>query len=308
MIFLSVLSALILEHFLSWNRRDRLSVLFDRWCQMLRELLDSGAERHGMLAWFLAITPLFLFGIAIHALTLRFGGAGLTWLIDTLILGAVVDFKTVSDRLGEIASDLEAEDVEKAKAAIEAWEESPLPGEFDIPGLASRAIQLALLHAHTRVLAPLLWYVLLPGASGPLLYVGALALSRKWHSIEGDNSQFPLFAKSAMQFLDWLPARLTALSYAVVGNFEESFFCWKTQAKLHPQDGRRIVLAAGAGALGVHFEPAPTLPFGVTNGELGTGDFPGADHLENTEGLLARTLVFAVVLLGLLTLASIVGI
>ena len=68
------------------------------------------------------------------------------------------------------------------------------------------------------------------------------------------------------------------------------------------------MLAAGAGALGVHFEPAPTLPYGVINGELGTGDFPGADHLENTEGLLARTLVFAVVLLGLLTLASIVGI
>jgi len=308
MIFLSVLSALILEHYLSWNRRDRLSAPFDRWSQMLRSVLDSGAERHGMLAWWLAMTPLVILGVAIHELSMRLSGAGLAWLIDTLILGAVIDFKTVSDRLGEIAEDLEAERLNEAQGAIENWEGSPLPGEFDLPGLASRAIQLALLHAHTRVLAPILWYVILPGASGPLLYVGALALKRRWTAVSGDNSQFYVFAQRAMQFLDWLPARLSALSYAVVGNFEESLFCWKTQTKQATQDGRRIVLAAGAGALGLRFEPAPSLPYGVSNGELGTGDFPGADHLENAEGLLARTLVFAVVMLGLLTLASLFGI
>lgn len=308
MIFLSVLSALILEHYLSWNRRDRLSAPFDRWSQMLREFLDSGAERHGVLAWCLAIGPLFILGVGIHELNLHFGGTGLAWLVDTLILSAVIDFKTVSERLGEIADHLESEHLEGAKSAIESWEGATLPGEFDLPGLSSRAIQLALMHAHTRVLAPIFWFLVLPGASGPLLYVGALAVRRRWSSQSGEMSDFVKCAITAMRILNWLPVRLTALSYAVVGNFEESLFCWKMQTKQAPQDGRRIILAAGAGALGVHFEPAPSLPFGITNGELGTGDFPGADHLENAEGLLARTLVFAVLALGLLTLGSLVDI
>jgi len=308
MIFLSVLSALILEHYQSWNRRDRLSAPFDRWSQVLRDVLDSGAERHGLLAWWLAILPLIILGVASHELCLRLGGSVLAWLVDTLILGAVIDFKTLSDRLNEIAIHLEAENLDQAKAAIESWEGSPLPGEFDAPGLASRAIQLALLNANMRVLAPLMWYVILPGTSGPLLYAGALALRRRWAQAPLDNSEFSLFAVKAMHFLDWLPARLTALSYAIVGNFEESLFCWKTQSKSQTNDELRVILAAGAGALGVHFEPAPVLPYGVANGELGTGDFPGAGHLENTEGLLARTLVFAVAILGVLTLGSLVGI
>jgi len=307
MIFLSVLSALILEHYLSWNRRDRLSAPFDRWSQSLRDVLDSGAERHGVLAWWLAMTPVIVFGIGIHEVSLYVGGVGMAWLTDTLILAAAIDFKTISDRLSEIAGDLDAERIEQAKQNIETWEGAPLPGEFDVPGLASRTIQLALLHAHTRVLAPILWFTILPGTSGPLIYLGALALCQRWSPVQGDQSEFGRFALSAMRFLDWLPARLTALSYAVVGNFEESLFCWRTQAKQQAHNGRRIVLAAGAGALGVHFEPAPSLPLGVANGELGTGDFPGADHLENAEGLLARTLVFAVVMLGLLTFASWIG-
>jgi len=307
MIFLSVLLALILEHYLRWNRRDRLSAPFDRWSQLLRNVLDSGTERHGVLAWFLVILPVFLIGVGVHELGLVMGGPVLAWLLDTLILSAVIDFKTISDQLSEISVDLEAEKSDEARAAIESWEGSRLPGEFDLPGLASRSIQLALLHAHTRVLAPLLWFVLLPGTSGPLMYVAALALRRRWAAAPGDQSEFAVFPIRAMRFLDWLPARLTALSYAVVGNFEESLYCWRTQARNH-NDGPRIVLAAGAGALGVHFEPAPDLPYSVSNGELGTGDFPGPDHLENAEGLLARTLVFAVVMLALLTLASWVGI
>jgi adenosylcobinamide-phosphate synthase len=307
MIFLSVLSALILEHYLRWNRRDRLSAPFDRWSKMLRDVLDSGTDRHGILAWCLVVFPVFLFGVVVHELGLMLGGSLLAWLLDTLILSAVIDFKTVSDQLSDIAAELEAEHIDQAKAALESWEGARLPGEFDVAGLASRSIQLALLHAHTRVLAPIMWFVILPGTSGPLVYVAALALHRRWATAPEDQSEFAHQSIRAMRFLDWLPARLTALSYAVVGNFEESLFCWRTQAKNH-HDGQRIVLAAGAGAIGVHFEPAPHLPYGVSNGELGTGDFPGSDHLENTEGLLARTLVFAVVMLGLLTVASLIGI
>lgn len=307
MTFLSVLSAFILEHYLSWTRRDRWARPYLRWCTALRDLLDSGTTRHGVLAWLLAVGPVFLLAWLAHELC-QLGGPALPWIVDTVVLCAVVDFKSVSDHLAKVGAALRAGAVGEATAAIEAWEGRALPGEVDVPGLASRAIQLALLDMHRWVLAPVLWFVILPGSTGPLVYVAALAVQRCWSAQAGDGSQFAAFANRALRILDWLPARMTALSFAVVGNFEESLYCWRNQTRAAPADDARVVLAAGAGAIGVHFEPSPALPFGVTNGDLGTGDYPGPEHLQNAEGLLARTLVFAVVLLGLLTLAGMIGI
>jgi cobalamin biosynthesis protein CobD/CbiB len=51
------------------------------------------------------------------------------------------------------------------------------------------------------------------------------------------------------------PARLTALSFAIVGDFEDAIYCWRTQAKTWAAEAggehAGIVLASGAGALGV---------------------------------------------------------
>ncbi len=308
MTFLSVLFALILEHYVSWHRRDRLLAPYLRWTAWLRRVLDSGTARHGILALVLALLPVLALGVLLHFGPLLLGGVALAWLVDLLVLGAVIDFKTLSDRLGQIGSLLRSEHWPQAAAAIEDWEGGALPGEFDGAGLASRAIQLALLHAHWRVLVPILWFVLLPGACGPLLYSATLTVQRQWLAAGADGGEFGRPAAILLGWLDWLPARLTALSFAVVGNFEESLFCWRNQTHQTPADDARVVLAAGAGAIGVHFEPAPVLPYGVINGDLGTGDFPGAEHLQNAEGLLARTLVLSVVLLGLLTLGGLVSI
>lgn len=306
MTFLSVLFALILEHHLSWRQRDRIVDPFLRWCDFLKRVLDSGAVRHGVLAWCLALAPVLLVGLALQPLAVAAGGLVLAWIVNVLVLVAVLDFRTLSERLSGLGASLRAERLGDAAQAVEAWEGRGLPGEFDAPGLCSRAIQLALLHAHWRVLAPVLWFVLLPGASGPLLY-GATRLVRERWGAPGAVPGFAWFADRVLRLLDWLPARLTALSFAIVGNFEESMHCWRQQSPSEPEDSARVVLAAGAGALGVHFEPAPALPHGVVNGDLGVGDFPRAEHLENAEGLLARTLVFAVVALGLLTVAGWLG-
>ena len=308
MSFLSVLFALVLEHYLSWRRRDRLVAPFLWWCDLLRKVLDAGTARHGVLAWSLAVLPVFGVGLLIQPLARWAGGDVLVLVVNVLVLVAVIDFRTLSERLASIGASLRGDRLDEVVAGLEAWEGAALPGEFDNPGLASRTIQVALLHAYWKVLAPILWFVLLPGVSGTLLYCAARAVYERW-TVDGAEAggEFPLCARQALRSLDWLPARMTALSFAVVGNFEESMYCWRNQTLTLPEDRARVVLAAGAGAIGVHFEPSPALPFGVTNGDLGAGDFPGPEHLQNVEGLLARTLVFAVVVLGLLTLAGQLG-
>jgi cobalamin biosynthesis protein CobD/CbiB len=102
--------------------------------------------------------------------------------------------------------------------------------------------------------------------------------------------------------------RLTAAAFAIVGDFEDAVYCWRTQADQWPGDGLAIVLASGAGALGVRLG-MPVLDAGeiTERAEIGTGEEADVDFMESAVGLVWRALVLWLLLLLLLGLASLVG-
>jgi cobalamin biosynthesis protein CobD/CbiB len=124
------------------------------------------------------------------------------------------------------------------------------------------------------------------------------------------RDRFGAPARDLLWLLDWIPARLTALSFAVVGDFEDAVYCWRTQAREWAnQDGgvhAGIVLASGAGALGVTIGG----PLAVLGGEplqrpeLGVGEAADVDVLPSAAGLVWRALVLWLLLMLLLTLAN----
>jgi len=133
----------------------------------------------------------------------------------------------------------------------------------------------------------------LPGPLGLVLYPLALRAARTWeHSVEVDERDFGWFAARAFHVIDWVPQRVTAFAFAVVGNFEDALYCWRSQAAqwLQPEEG--IVLASGAGALGVRLgEPVPRAGAFVVRPALGLGEPAREDALASLEGLLWRALV-----------------
>jgi hypothetical protein len=58
-------------------------------------------------------------------------------------------------------------------------------------------------------------------------------------------------ASSVFATLNWLPVRITAAIFAVVGNFEDAVNCWRTQADDWPDKTTAYLLSSGAGAIGV---------------------------------------------------------
>ena len=112
--------------------------------------------------------------------------------------------------------------------------------------------------------------------------------------------------------LDWLPVRLTALSFAVVGDFEDAVACWRTQAaRWATQDGGLtvgVLLAAGGGALGVQLGGMlPTLSGDPDlRPDLGLGDPVEPDVLPSAVGLVWRAVVLWLLVILLVTIANLV--
>src|SRR6185312_15082077 len=124
-----------------------------------------------------------------------------------------------------------------------------------------------------------------------------------------ERDRFGWPARALLAVLDWLPARLTALSFAVVGDFEDAIACWRTQAHrwANEEGGVTIgvLLAAGGGALGVRLG-GPLATIGGDREyrpEVGTGDTVEPDLLPSGVGLVWRALLLWLLMILLLTVA-----
>ena len=146
----------------------------------------------------------------------------------------------------------------------------------------------------------LLWYLLLPGPSGAILYRLAAYLGGRWRNL----GAFGEFARGALRVLEWPAVRLTAAAFAIVGDFEDAVYCWRTQAGSWPDPEAGIVLAAGAGAMGVRLGMPVQEAAGVQpRPELGLGEAADGPFLDSTVGLLWRAVVLWIVVLAMLTAA-----
>ena len=161
----------------------------------------------------------------------------------------------------------------------------------------------------------LVWFVLLPGPCGAVLYRAASVFSDAWgshrraqYSESRELGQFGTFAQQSFAIIDWLPLRVTAAGFAIVGNFEDAIYCWRTQAEQWPDGALGIVLASGAGALGIRLG-LPVVESGALaeRAEIGVGDEADVDFMQSAVGLVWRALVLWLLLLFLLGLASLVG-
>ena len=115
-----------------------------------------------------------------------------------------------------------------------------------------------------------------------------------------------------------MSSRVTALSFAIVGNFEDAIESWRTHASEFPQDNDGVVLAATSGALnlrlgGLALASAQNNPLdeslqgGFKGGQSTPGKEAETEHLRSVVGLVWRAVVMWFVLLSLLTMARLLG-
>jgi adenosylcobinamide-phosphate synthase len=280
---------------------SRLADTLDGW-------FNTGDRKHGALAWAIGVGGLVLAaGVAYAALLAA--NSLLALAFNVLVLYLTMGFRQFSHYYTDIQLALRMGDVMRARELLAAWRGRPSDG-LSSSDVARLAIEEALVSSHRHVFGVLFWFVLLPGPCGAVLYRAAAIFSEHWGRSDDDPvlGQFASFAQQAFALIDWLPLRATAAAFAIVGDFEDAVYCWRTQADKWPDDGLGIVLASGAGALGVRLG-MPVVDRGeiADRAELGTGDDADVDFMQSAVGLVWRAIVLWLMVLLLLGLAGLVG-
>jgi adenosylcobinamide-phosphate synthase len=303
MIFFSLLFALLLEHLRPIGGQNRLILAFLSYADSLERYFNTGIRRHDIAAWFAAVAPVIVFTLWIYYLLYSFHPL-LGWVWNVVMLYLTISPRQLTYSFSEIEAALKSGDLPLARQLL--WEFYGIPADdLSSPEIARIAIELGLINSHRYVFAIIICFALLPGPLGPVLYRLAELLNERWGS---RPDAFGKFALKAFEVIDWLPARATALGFAIAGNFEDAVYCWRAQAASWMDRNQGIILASGAGALGVCLGE-PLLEAGGSHyrPELGVGDEADVDFLQSASGLFWRTLVLWLVLLLLLEIAGWAG-
>ncbi|MBL8470988.1 MAG: CobD/CbiB family protein [Rhodocyclaceae bacterium] len=277
---------------------------YSRW---MEGRLNAGTREQGKLAWLVAVLPPAALALAVHYL-LAWVNPLFALAFDTAVLYVTTGFRSVSHNFTNIQLALQEGDLARARSLVAAWRgrgaERLSSGE-----IARLAIEEAVLAAYRNVFALVFWFLVLPGPAGVVIYRIAAHLGQRWGDARRDEyGEFGSFARTALDWLDWLPVRCTAAAFAIVGDFEDSVYCWQSQAKHWLPRASGILLASAGGALGVRLG-LPVWESGEISDrpELGVGDDADLDCLDRTKAFIWRTLIFWMLLVVLVGIAGWVG-
>ena len=342
MSFLAVLFALIIEQARPLARGNWIHASSRLWARWASRSLDAGQGHHGWIAWTVAVIVPALLTLVIHWL-LWSVSVLLAFLWGVAILYVTLGFRQFSHHFTDIRDALDDGDEITARELLAQWRQVDA-SELPRSEIVRHVIEYSVLSAHRHVFGVLGWFSVLAalglGPSGAVLYRMSEFVSRYWlykakSPVAAGESPSPALqsvAARAWGVIDFLPARVTALGFAVVGSFEDAIDTWRSYTQRFSADapaasGTRnavVVLAATSGAVNgclggeavrAAFSPQTSQGFQVIRDdadapgatEFTSGREPEVAHLRSVVGLVWRSVVLWMVLLALLTLARLIG-
>lgn len=300
-----VIVALALDQIWGEPRRFHPLVGFGKCANRIEHRLNSGSytERYrcGLFAWLCMVGVPVIGAIVFHFWLQKFSLL-IRIISEALVVYFALGRQSLTAHARAVFEKLENSDIVGARAAvglIVTRDTSALNEE----GISTAAVESVLENGGDAIFSTLFWFVV-AGIPGVVLHRAANTLDAMWGYRNERFNEFGRAAARCDDALNYLPARLTAIAYAVCGQTVLALRCWRAQAPLWSSPNAGPVMTAGAGALGVRLGGA-AIYHGVLEQRppLGEGRAAQVFDIQRALALLDRS-----VLLWLLTLLILAGI
>ena len=318
MTFLSILLALLAEQFQPLRADNPVYAAIKALGIRMESWFNAGNASDGRLAWVLTVAVLMVPTALVYGLCVS-ASPFLALLWNVVILYLTLGFRHYSHHFTSIQLALNAGDDATARSLLAQWTRTDTTG-LDVPDIARLAVEKALITTHRNVFGVFFWFLMPLGPACAVLYRVTEYLARAWNEPDHmRNEAFGNFAARAFYWVDWLPARMTAVAFAIVGNFEDAIYAWRNFASRWQDEAVGIILSAGRGAMGVRLgnagqtsvdsgpADAVALDAGGIEGEGPLGEEATARALQSTVGLVWRALLLWMLLLLMLSITVWLG-
>ena len=287
-ILVIILLALVLDRWLPDRGGFRIWVWYSDWAESVEQRFNGGLRSQGVFAVLLAIAPIFVV-ILLATFVLGQIAAALVFLFAVVVLYLCVDLYRLGDVAQGVATALENGDVAHAAARLK-----DLTGKDTVEtteaGVAHATVEAVLKQANSLVAAPIFWFLVL-GPLGAMLQRLAATLDRLWAHRTARFTEFGWAAARLDDLLCWIPARIMAISYAIMGSFEDALHCWRRQAGMWSGLSSGPLLASGLGALHLDScEEGERDAYG--NAAINPATLPQAADVRRAVALVWRVMLF----------------
>lgn len=295
---LSIILAVLLDYWLGEPKKYHPLVFFGHLANTIEKKLRQQNHSHfikkivGLIALLLLIIPVTAL---IYILS--------QWsVVNTIISPIILYFCIAANSLKlhsmNVVQALKTENIGLAKKRV-AMIVSRQTENMSADDVRKATIESVLENGADAVFAPIFWFII-AGPAGAILYRLSNTLDAMWGY---KNQQYIYFGWAAARFddvLNWIPARLTALSYALIGQTKLAINCWKTQAHLMDSPNAGPVMISGAGTLNLQLG-GPAWYHGKLKNKVyfGTQNMPQNNDIKRANSLITHTIylwIFVVII------------
>ena len=146
--------------------------------------------------------------------------------------------------------------------------------------------------ANERLYAVIFWFIVL-GPFGAMLYRLVTVLKSKYRDVHGAYADT---TRHLNHILNWPSTRLFALGNALAGNMIEAMEAWRTNEDSSLVVNEAVLISSGFGAL--HYRPEKNMQ---------ESELDRSYWIKATQGLINRTLIVWLTVLGVMTIAGILS-
>lgn len=303
MMMYAVLAALAMDFFFGEPKRFHPLIGLGAFAEKIETWLNRSPNSKfpGLIALGAVVFPLwclaFLLEMAVESMPL------ISFFFSVMVLYLAIGWKSLLEHAEAVRVPLQRGELKQARQKV-AYIVSRDTASLSPEGVSKAATESVLENGSDAIFAPLFWF-LVGGLSGVLVYRIVNTLDAMWGY---KNSRFFYFGWAAAKFddvLNWLPARLCALTYALCGYTQLAIKCWREQAPNWKSPNAGPVMASGAGALNVKLGGvAHYMGDSEVRPQLGCGDAANYESIQQAESLLNRSLILwvSVLIIGFILL------